>query len=121
MLKKFLWAVALGVAVYGSGVYAQEKVKVIYPDGSVRYEDPTPAKKAEEKAVPAAVVAAAEHQYPVQGVAVGAIMANASSASRESTNQLLSRLIQLCVMAQKSVPTLTIHQSVTWKRLMGLM
>ena len=60
MLKKFLLAVALGVAVYGSGVYAQEKVKVIYPDGSVRYEDPTPAKKAEEKAVPAAVVAAAE-------------------------------------------------------------
>ena len=43
MLKKFLWAVVLGVAVYGSGVYAQEKVKVIYPDGSVRYEDPAPA------------------------------------------------------------------------------
>ncbi len=53
MLKKFLWAVALGLAVHGSGVYAQEKVKVIYPDGSVRYEDAAPAKKAEEKTAPA--------------------------------------------------------------------
>ncbi len=42
MLKKILWAMVLGLAVHGAGVNAQEKVKVIYPDGSVRYEAPTP-------------------------------------------------------------------------------
>ncbi|MFO1006123.1 MAG: hypothetical protein U0929_09200 [Planctomycetaceae bacterium] len=60
MLKKYLWVVALGLAVCGAGVSAQEKVTVYYPDGTVRIEDAAPAKKSEEKAAPAAVVAAAE-------------------------------------------------------------
>lgn len=60
MLKKYIWAVALGLAVSGAGVSAQEKVTVYYPDGTVRIEDAAPAKKAEEKAAPVAVVAAAE-------------------------------------------------------------
>ncbi len=43
MLKKFLCAIAVMVAAQGPLVQAQQQVKVIYPDGSVRYEAAAPA------------------------------------------------------------------------------
>lgn len=60
MLKKYLWVVALGLALCGIQVSAQDKVTVYYPDGTVRIEDAAPAKKSEEKQSPAAVVAAVD-------------------------------------------------------------
>ena len=39
MLKKYLWVVALGLALCGIQASAQDKVTVYYPDGTVRIED----------------------------------------------------------------------------------
>ncbi len=52
MLRQFLCVIAVMVSAQGQLVQAQQQVKVIYPDGTVRYEPASPAKAPAPAAAP---------------------------------------------------------------------